>query len=153
MGGVRRQLVFQFLGESLFLCFLGMVTGLVITEFLLPAFDNLWSWMELDLHYADNIPFLLFLGSLLLFTALVAGGYAAFYVTSFEPISILKENTKFGGAGKLTRILLGTQFGIAMLTIIFAIGFYQNAKYQKSYDLGYYTTGVISTDVGDEAGF
>jgi putative ABC transport system permease protein len=153
MGGVRRQLIFQFLGESLTLCFLGLVAGLIFAEFLVPAFDNLWTWMELDLNYADNLPFLLFLAGLLLFTALVAGGYAAFYVTSFEPIAILKEKTKFGGAGYLTRFLLGMQFAIAILTIIFAIGFYYNAKYQKAYDLGYYTSGVISVDVGNESGF
>jgi ABC-type antimicrobial peptide transport system permease subunit len=83
----------------------------------------------------------------------VAGGYAAFYVTSFEPLAILKGKTKFGGASWLTRSLLCMQFGIAILTIIFAFGFYHNAKYQKNYDLGYFTTGVISVDVGDESGF
>jgi putative ABC transport system permease protein len=153
IGGVRKQLIVQFLGESLFLCFLALLTGLLLAEFLVPAFDNLWTWLELDLNYADNLPFMLFLTALLLVTALVAGGYAAFYVTSFDPIAILKAKAKFGGAGRLTRVLLGVQFGIAMLTIIFAIGFYHNAHYQKNYDLGYFTAGVISVDVGDEPGF
>lgn len=153
IGGVRKQLIVQFLGENLFLCFMGLLTGLLLAEFLVPAYDHLWTWLELDLNYADNLSFLFFLGGLLLITALLAGGYSAFYVTAFEPISILKGKTKFGGTSWLTRFLLGAQFSISILTIIFAIGFYHNAQYQKNYDLGYFTTGVISVHVGNEAGF
>ena len=153
IGGVRKQLIFQFLSESLLLCFLGLLTGLVIAEFLVPAYDNLWTWLELDLNYSDNANFLFFLGGLLLITALLAGGYSAFYITSFEPISILKGKAKFGGTSWLTRTLLGAQFSISILTLIFAVGFYHNAHYQKNYDLGYYTTGVISVEVGNEGRF
>jgi putative ABC transport system permease protein len=153
MGGIRKQLIAQFLGENLLLCFLGLLAGLVIAEFLVPAYDNLWNWLELDLSYTDNAGFLLFLVGLLLLTAVVAGGYSAFYITSFEPINILKGKTKFGGTSWLTRTLLGAQFSISILTIIFAIGFYRNAQYQKNYDLGYFTSGVISVDVGSEGSF
>lgn len=153
IGGVRRQLIFQFLTESLLLCFLALLTGLLLAEFVVPAYDNLWTWLELDLNYSNNIGFLFFLAGLLLFTALVAGGYAAFYITSFEPISILKGKAKFGGTSWLTRLLLGAQYSISILTIIFAIGFYHNAHYQKNYDLGYYTTGVISVTIQNESEF
>jgi putative ABC transport system permease protein len=153
MGGVRKQLILQFLGENLLLCFLGLVTGLILAELLVPAYDHLWVWLELDLKYADNAGFLLFLVGLLLLTALLAGAYPAFYITSFEPIGILKGKTKFGGTNWLTRVLLGVQFSISILTIIFAIGFYHNAEYQKNYDLGYYNTGVISVFVENEGAF
>ena len=153
IGGVRKQLITQFLGESFLLCFLGLVTGLLIAEYLVPAYDNLWTWLELNLNYSDHPAFFFFLGVLLLVTALIAGGYPAFYITSFEPISILKGKAKFGGTNWLTRSLLGAQFGISIVTIIFAVGFYYNAQYQKNYDLGYYTTGVISVDVENEGAF
>ncbi|HYC84223.1 MAG TPA: FtsX-like permease family protein [Chryseosolibacter sp.] len=153
MGGVRRQLIIQFLTESLLLCFLGLLTGLLLAEYFVPAYDNLWTWLELDLSYSNNLPFLLFLIFLLLLTAILAGGYAAFYITSFEPVSILKGRAKFGGTSWLTRTLLCAQFSIAILTIIFGVGFYQNARYQKNYDLGYHTSGVISSYIKDEAGF
>ena len=153
LGGVRKQLIIQLLCESFLLCFLGLITGLLLAEFLVPAYDSLWTWLELDLKYSDNLLFLLFLFGLLLLTALLAGSYSAFYITKFEPITILRGKAKFAGTNWLTRSLLGIQFGISILTIIFAIGFYHNAVYQKNYDLGYYTTGIISVNVGNESGF
>lgn len=153
IGGVRKQLIFQFLGESFLLCFLGLTLGLVLAEFLVPAYDYLWGWLELDLSYSENWQFLLFLAGLLVLTAVIAGGYPAFYITSFEPVAILKGRTKFGGASLLTRTLLAIQFGISLVTIIFSIGFYDNSVYQKNYDLGYVTTGVISVPVESESDF
>jgi putative ABC transport system permease protein len=153
IGGQRKQLIIQFLAENLFLCFLGLLMGLVIAEFLVPAYDNLWPWLELKLDYSENASLILFLAALLFLTAILAGSYSAFYITGFEPIEILKGKSKFGGTSWLTRILLSAQFSISVLTIVFAVGFYKNANYQKNYDLGYYTTGVISVDVQNQSGY
>lgn len=153
MGGTRRQLVIQFLGENIFLCILGFIAGLLIAELLVPAYDSLWPWLELHLSYTDNAGILLFLLGLIISTALLAGSYPAFYITSFEPISILKGKTKFGGTNWLTRILLVFQFSISLVTIIFAVGFYHNSQYQKNYDLGFTTTGVISVYIENESAF
>ena len=153
IGGYRSQLIIQFLAENLVLCFLSLLTGLLIAAFLVPAYDSLWPWLELDLDYSENLSLIIFLGGLLLLTAVLAGGYSAFYITRFQPIEILKGKTKFGSTNWLTRVLLSFQFAISVLTIVFAIGFYRNAEFQKEYDLGYYTTGVISAEVHNEAGF
>ncbi len=144
MGGLRRQLIIQFLGENIFLCTLAFMTGLVIAEFLVPAYDNLWWWLELDLSYSKNAGILIFIFGLLFLTAILAGSYPAFYITSFEPISILKGKAKFGGTNWLTRTLLAAQFSISLVTIIFAVGFFRNAQYQKNFDLGYVKFDVIS---------
>ncbi|MCU0367698.1 MAG: ABC transporter permease [Cyclobacteriaceae bacterium] len=153
MGGMRSQLVFQFLGENLFLCIMGLIAGLLLAELLVPAYDSLWSWLELSLSYSDNMEFLIFLFGLLLVTALIAGGYPSFYITSFEPVSILKGTARFGGTNWFTRILLGGQFVISLLCIIMGIAFYQNSEYQKNYDLGFATSGAISVWVNNEGGF
>lgn len=153
MGGMRSQLVFQFLGENLVLCVLGLAAGLIIAEWLVPAYDSLWPWLELKLSYAENIGFLLFLGALLLMTALIAGGYPSFYVTSFEPVTILKGKAKFGGTNWFTRILLGGQFVISLLSIIMGVAFYRNGEYQKDYDLGFATHGAISVWVNNEGAY
>jgi putative ABC transport system permease protein len=153
MGGMRSQLVFQFLGENLFLCIMGLIAGLLLAELLVPAYDSLWSWLELRLSYSDNMEFLIFLFVLLLVTALIAGGYPSFYITSFEPVSILKGTARFGGTNWFTRILLGGQFVISLLCIIMGIAFYQNSEYQKNYDLGFATSGAISVWVNNEGGF
>ncbi|MBS1681629.1 MAG: ABC transporter permease [Bacteroidetes bacterium] len=153
MGGLRSQLVFQFLTENLVLCFLGLLAGMLMAVWLVPAYDSLWPWLELKLNYVDNIGFIGFLTALLLLTALIAGGYPSFYITSFEPVSILKGKTKFGGTNWFTRILLGGQFVISLLGIIMGVAFYNNGVYQKNYDLGFATHGIISTWVNNEGEF
>lgn len=153
MGGLRIQLVAQFLGENLILCFLSLIAGLLLAEWLVPAYDSLWPWLDLNLSYTENIGFLLFLVLLLVVTALIAGSYPAFYITAFEPVSILKGKAKFGGTNWFTRVLLGGQFVISLLSIIMGVAFYNNGVYQKNYDLGFATSGVISAWVGNEAGF
>ncbi|MCW5910686.1 MAG: ABC transporter permease [Cyclobacteriaceae bacterium] len=153
MGGLRRQLVFQFLGENLLLCVFGLAAGLLIAEWLVPAYDSLWPWLELKLTYADNIGFILFLFGLLMLTALIAGGYPSLYVTSFEPVSILKGKARFGGTNWFTRILLCCQFAISLLSIIMGVAFYRNGEYQRDYDLGFATQGVISVWVNNEGAF
>jgi ABC-type antimicrobial peptide transport system permease subunit len=153
MGGARKQLVFQFLGENLILCILGMAAGLLIAEWLVPAYTSLWSWLNFTANYADNIGAVLFLFGLLFITALIAGGYPAFYITAFEPVSILKGKTRFGGTNWFTRILLGGQFVISVLSIIMGVAFYRNGEYQQNYDLGFATHGAISVWVNSEGGY
>ncbi|MBL7853710.1 MAG: ABC transporter permease [Cyclobacteriaceae bacterium] len=153
MGGLRRQLVLQFLGENLLLCFFGLLAGLLIAEWLVPKYDSLWTWLSLDLSYTENAGFLIFLIALLVITAVIAGSYPAFYITSFEPVSILKGKARFGGTNWFTRILLGGQFVISILAIIMGLAFYQNGNYQRDYDLGFAKQGVISAWVNTEAGY
>src|SRR6185369_2165473 len=150
---MRVQLIVQFLAENLILCFLGLVAGLLMAEWLVPAYDSLWPWLELNLSYADNAGFLLFLAALLFITAIIAGSYPSFYITSFEPVSILKGKASFGGTNWFTRVLLGGQFVISLLGIIMGVAFYTNGEYQKNYDLGYATNGVISAWVLNEGGY
>ena len=99
--------------------------------------------MRVSPHYLDNPRFWLFMGGVLLFTGLLAGGYPAFYISKFEPISILKGKLKFGGTNYFTRTLLGLQFAISLIAIVSAIAFMQNAKYQQEYDLGFDQKGSV----------
>ena len=153
MGGFRKQLIIQFLSENILLCILGFLLGLVIAEFLVPAYDELWPWLQLTLSYKDNIGMLLFLFGLLVLIGMLAGAYPAFYITSFHPIAILRDRARLGGTSWLTRILLGFQLSISLVTIVFGVGFYKNASYQKEFDLGLFSNDVISVYVGDENTF
>lgn len=153
LGGLRKSLVFQFMGENLLLCFVAMLVGIALAEVLVPTYDSLWPWLELDLNYIENAGILIFLFSLLIITAIIAGSYPSFYITSFEPVGILKGKLKIGGTNWFTRVLLCLQFVISLMGIVMGIGFYENAKYQKSYDLGYATSGVISVWIKDEGEF
>jgi ABC-type antimicrobial peptide transport system permease subunit len=143
MGSRRKQLIIQFLGETTFICLMSLIAGLTFADFLLQGWNYLWDYMQLKAHYFDSLGFLLFLVGVLICTAILAGSYPAFYISKFEPVSILKGKLKFGGTNFFTRILLGLQFAISLIAIVSAIGFYQNANYQRKYDLGFDMRGSI----------
>lgn len=149
MGGVKSQLVIQFLLENLVLCFLSLIAGVIMAFFLVPAYSDMWGFLELKLSFDQNINFYLFLIVVLVFTGIIAGSYPAFYVTSFEPASILKGTSKFGGVNKMTNVLLTLQFSISLIAIILGVVFYQNAIYQEELDYGYDMKGAISLHFDD----
>jgi len=143
MGGLRKQLIVQFIGETTLICFFAVLLGLVFGEFLTEGWNTMWPYMRVTPHYLDNPQFLIFMAVILIFTGLLAGAYPAFYISNFEPISILKGKLKFGGTNYFTRILLGLQFAISLIAIVSAIAFLQNANYQKEYDLGFDAKGSV----------
>lgn len=153
MGSLRSQLIVQFLGETMFICFIALVLGLFLGEVLLDSWNALWEDIKLTSHYFDNPSFLFFLIGILFFTGLVAGSYPAFYISHFEPVSILKGKLKFGGTNYFTRVLLALQYSISLIAIIFAIAFYQNSNYQRDFDLGFNPNSVIIAYVSNKAEF
>ncbi|HEU5147103.1 MAG TPA: ABC transporter permease, partial [Chryseosolibacter sp.] len=153
MGGMRSQLIIQFLGETAFICAIALLLGLILGEVLLSGWNALWINMKLTSHYLDNPGFLFFIIGVLVFTALIAGGYPAFYISHFEPVSILKGKLKFGGTSYFTRTLLGLQYAISLVAVIFAIAFYGNSLYQRDFDIGFDESAVILAYVDNENEF
>jgi ABC-type antimicrobial peptide transport system permease subunit len=153
MGGRRKELVFQFLTESFLFCLIAMALSLIHAEFLVAGWDGLWPGIELSVRYAGNIPFLITLGVLVLITALLAGSYPALYISSFKPIQVLKGGTTFGGTNFFTKSLLVFQVSISLAAVIFAIAFYYNSKFQKSFDLGYSYQSVVQVPIENENQF
>jgi putative ABC transport system permease protein len=153
MGSQRKQLIAQFLSENLVLALLGMAAGLLMAEFLVPAYNEMWPFLEIGLNYYENLRFFGFLLILLLVTGFLAGSYPAFYITSFKPSQILRGTLKYGKTSIFTRVLLTFQFAISLVAIISGILFAQNAEYQKNYDVGFDGSTVVTARVEDEDGF
>lgn len=151
MGSRRLQLIIQFIGETAFVCFMSLLFGMLIAEFfLIPQFNALWPEMKLETDYFNNPEFLYVIVGVLVFTSIVAGAYPAFYVTRFQPTTILKGKQKFGGASWLSKFLLGMQFSISLMAIVCSFSFVDNAKYQRDFDMGYDRNGAMFTWVGSE---
>lgn len=150
MGSMRKQLIIQFLSETLVICLLALLVGVFLGELLVRGWNIMWEFMRLTTDYTGNLDFILFLAAVVLFTALVSGGYPAFYISKFEPISILKGKLKFGGSNYFSWFLLGMQFAISLIAIISAFAFWQNARYQENYDLGFNIKGSIITWLNNE---
>lgn len=154
MGSMRTQLIFQFIGETLIVCFFSLLLGIAIAEFLLiPAFNALWPYMELQTNYFGKPDFLLVMIGILLFTSLLAGGYPAFYISQFQPTTILKGKQKLGGTNVFTQVLLTLQFAISLIGIVCSLAFIDNARYQRDFDMGFNQKEVLFTWVNDEGQF
>jgi len=148
MGGSRKDLVIQFIGETTLICFTALIVGIVIGEFfLLPAFNKLWPDFNMVTDYFGSPNFMIFLVITLLFTSLLAGSYPAFYISKFQPASILKGTLKFGGTNAFTRVLLCLQFAISLAGIVCSFAFTDNATFQRNFDMGFDRKGIVFTYV------
>jgi putative ABC transport system permease protein len=148
MGSTRRDLIAQFIGETTLICFVALILGIIIGEFfLLPAFNKLWPDFDMATDYFGRPNFLIFMVSTLLLTSLLAGSYPAFYISKFEPASILKGTLKFGGTNMFTRVLLCLQFSISLAGIVCSFAFTDNAEFQRNFDMGFDRKGVVFTSV------
>lgn len=153
MGSRRKQLIIQFLAENLILCLLAGIVAIILAEILVPAYNQMWEFLELDMNYLSNAGFFIFMFALLIFTGLLAGSYPAFYISRFEPVSILKGTLKFGGSTFFTKGLLTLQFSISLIALISAVAFIQNAKFQKELDYGFKKEGILFTSINGEKEF
>lgn len=139
MGSSRRQLIGQFLGENLMLCFAALVFGVLLAEFyLIPGLNQLLIGEDrFFLNYSENGFLWLFLASLLFLTGLGAGGYPAFYIASFQPTDIFKGTQTVKGKKRFTRVMLTVQFVVSFILVALGVTFIQNADYQRQVDWGY----------------
>jgi putative ABC transport system permease protein len=154
MGSSRKHLIIQFIGETTLICFFALVAGVLIAEvFLLPAFNDLWPDFDVVTDYFGRPNFMIFLVITLLFTSLLAGSYPAFYISHFQPVSILKGTVKFGGTNYFTRILLCLQFAISLAGIVCSFAFTDNAKFQRDFDMGFEKDGIVFVNVNGRSEF
>ncbi|PZR41318.1 MAG: hypothetical protein DI538_01540 [Azospira oryzae] len=152
MGSKRVELIIQFIGETTCICFLSLLVGVALADVLVEGWNLMTgNNIHIEAHYTSA--FLFFMIGMLFFTGVVAGGYPAFYISKFKPVSILKGRLQLGGTNYFTRTLLGMQFAISLITIVGSIGFFQNARYQRDYDLGFDARGSIVTKVNTKSEF
>jgi putative ABC transport system permease protein len=133
-GAIKASLIRQFLAESILVSLLSSIVALIIAQMLLPSINTITA-KHLSLVPGGNYFVLAAVIGFALLIGLIAGFYPALYLSSFEPIKVLKGE-KFSGLGKLSlrKVLVVTQFTISIALIIGTIiviqqtNFIQNAK-------------------------
>ena len=143
LGSFKRDLVQQFLIESMLISCIALIIALVIAWLLLPYFNQLAS-THIALSFT-SIPFLLpILVLIALLTGLLAGSYPAFYLSSFQPSEVLKGKLSSGFRRSWLRSsLVVFQFFISIILIIGTIVIYRQLKFIQTKDIGYNRNQVL----------
>ena len=142
LGASRKRIIFQFLGEALFLSFLALMLGVLLAVLALPGFLQL-SGTNFTPDFANWQLWILLL-ILGLVTGLVAGSYPAFYLSRFKPIEVLKKMTNRDKGGSLLRKSLVTfQFVISIFLIIATIVIAKQIDYLEQRPVGYDANRLI----------
>ncbi|MEJ7679036.1 MAG: ABC transporter permease [Segetibacter sp.] len=145
VGGQRKQLILQFLGESFLLCFIAFFFAVVLVKFLLPLFNDL-SNKALALSYLFDAKLVAGYVSLFAITAFLAGFYPALVLSGYNPVKTLYSRFSLGGKNYLQKSLVVLQFTLASFLIIATFTMYSQFNYLTHEKLGYDDSHLIKVD-------
>jgi putative ABC transport system permease protein len=146
MGSMRGQLIIQFLSESLLVTTLAFVLSLVLVQLSLPFFNSLAD-KKISIPWLN--PFLWLTGiGFSGFTGLIAGSYPALYLSSFQPVKVLKGIFFAGRLAALPRkALVVTQFTVSIALIIGTVIVLRQIQYARNRPVGYSREGLITMNL------
>ena len=150
VGADRKQLIFQFIGETIFLSVFSMVLATVATYFVIPWLNQ---FTGKSIHFNPitdpALVFVLIAASVII--GMVAGIYPALVLSGFQPIKVLKNMKLVGSGGTswLRHALVVIQFALSVLLIVSTIIVYKQTKYLNNKDLGFNKEQVVYFQVRD----
>jgi putative ABC transport system permease protein len=151
-GAYKSQLITQFLSESVILSLIALIIAFLLVWLVLPDFNNLAD-KSISLSLLKNPAIYFEILMITLFIGLLSGSYPAFFLSSFQPVRVLKgsgvKSGKKGGA--LRKILVVLQFVIAIFMIIGTIVVSQQIGFLRNKDLGFDKNNLVVMEVQDSA--
>lgn len=144
VGSSRKKLIYQFMGESVFLSTLGFILSLVMIEILLPVFNNVTD-KNIDFSYYFNFRLIFAFFIISLFIGLFSGSYPALYLSAYNPVKVLQSALRSGGSNKsLRNVLVFIQFAISSGLIICTLIIFSQLKYLQEKKLGFEKDNMIA---------
>ena len=142
IGGDRKQLIMQFLGESFFLCTIAFILAILLVKLILPVFNDLAN-KALSLSYLVDAK--LIAGYILLFliTGLLAGFYPALVLSGYKPVETLYSRFNIKGKNYLQKSLVVLQFTLASFLIIGTFTIYSQFNFLTTQKLGYDDANLV----------
>jgi putative ABC transport system permease protein len=142
IGGERKQLIMQFLGESFFLCTIAFAFAIILVQLMLPIFNNL-SNKALSIAYLLDAK--LVGGYIILYiaTGLLAGFYPALVLSGYNPVQTLYGRFNVSGKNYLQKSLVVLQFTLASFLIIATFIIYAQFNFLTKTDLGYDDNNLV----------
>ncbi|MBN8820962.1 MULTISPECIES: ABC transporter permease [unclassified Spirosoma] len=142
IGSLRTQLIAQFFSESLLMALLAFAVSILFVQFTLPFFNQV-AEKKMTILWADPLFWLAGLGFSLL-TGLIAGSYPALYLSSFQPVKVLKGIMRTSRSATIPRrVLVGFQFTVSVTLIIGTIIVFRQIEHAKDRPVGYSRSGLI----------
>jgi ABC-type antimicrobial peptide transport system permease subunit len=143
IGSLRRQLIGQFLTESVVVAFIALILAILTVQLSLPFFNRLAD-KQMSITWSNPQFWLLALG-FTIFTGIISGSYPAFYLSAFEPIKVLKGVFRAGRLASVPRkVLVVIQFTVSITLIIGTIIIFQQIQFAKNRPVGYSRDGLIT---------
>ena len=145
LGAGRKHLAMQYMGESMLMTLLSLITALALVGLVLPQF-NLITGKQIVLRWDAGLA--LSLVSIALFTGLIAGSYPALYLSGFNPVTVLKGKLKSSiGEVRVRKGLVTFQFTLLIILIVSVLVVYKQIDFVGRQNLGYSKDNVIYFDV------
>jgi len=142
IGSMRRQLIFQFLSESLLVVVFAFVLALVLVQLSLPFFNGMAD-KKMSVLWASPLFWLIGIGFSLI-TGLISGSYPALYLSSFQPVKVLKGTFRVGRMATIPRkVLVVLQFTVSVVLIIGTIVVFRQVQFAKNRPVGYSRDGLV----------
>ncbi|MFC2096161.1 FtsX-like permease family protein, partial [Bacteroidota bacterium] len=139
LGAKRKQIIIQFLSEAILIAIFALVFAIILLQFILPGFSGMKLMSLLDLNPQQDITVYLWFFIFTLLTGFLSGILPAVYISSFNPIRVLKGVTNIKLLSKITlrKILLVTQFVFSMIFIISIILIYRQMNHMVNAKMGF----------------
>ncbi len=142
VGAQKSALINQFIGESVFLALIAGIAAVIIVQISLPSY-NVLTDKKLFIDVGNIYTWITFFG-FILFTGLLAGSYPAFFLSSFQPVKVLKGTYKRGNALVTPRkVLVVLQFTFAIILIVCTIIVKQQIDYAREREAGYNKDNLV----------
>ena len=149
VGAKRRQLIVQFLGESLTTAMIALVFALALVEVLLPAFQNVLG-SPIEFRYFREWRLLLLLFGVGAAAGLLSGAYPALVLSGFRPAAILRPNSSgLAGSGHLRTLLVVLQFAVSVGLGIAAAVIFAQITFTRNVDLGFRKDAIVDVNIGN----
>ena len=142
IGSARSQLIYQFLSESLLVVSFAYISACLLLFLSLPFFNDIIG-KEINFPY-DSLYFWIISIALIFIVGLMSGSYPALYLSSFQPVKVLKGTFRAGrSATTFRKALVIAQFTVSVALIVGTIAIYKQVMFTKDRPLGYDTDGIM----------
>lgn len=150
IGATKRQLISQFLTESMLTTFISLLIAISLVELFLPAFSLITDKIvTIDFRFKKET--ILGLISLGVFTGLISGLYPALFLSSFKSVRLLRTGFKLSTKStNFRKVLVLIQFSVSLVLIIGTLGVFKQIKYLHTADLGFKKNSMVVIDTNYE---